>query len=459
MRPSDLLRRTGFRYGVGLAVLLSAAMLSMFGVTFWLGSAALFGATDRSIVEQLELLAARPPDLLPFMIQSRLNHQPAVITLVGLYATDGRLIVGDLGSEPPEIPLDGVAHEVVAAAPPGLPAERRRVAGRRLPDGRLLYVGRNVEEIAEVRGDLIRALLLGLIPAIVLSIAGGAVFGIRAERRLAVLREAAERIIEGHIHERLPVSRREDELDQLCRHMNRVLDRSEELVSALKAVGEDIAHDLRTPLTAVRAGLERGAKAAGMPDKQAAIERSIAGLDRALSIVTALLRIAEIERARRKAGFSSFDLAAVVRDTAETYLPVAEDKGVRLTVEAAQPVEVSGDQDLLTEALVNLLDNAVKFTPSGGQVSITLGGGPDRPIVRVTDSGPGIPKEEREAVFRRFYRGEKSRSTRGTGLGLSLVAAIAKVHGFAVCLEDDGPGCTMELLCWPGADHMRQPQG
>ncbi|TCZ52755.1 sensor histidine kinase [Roseicella aquatilis] len=453
----DLFRRTAFRTGLGLAALLSAAMLSVFGVTLWLGSAALSDVTDRSIAEQLELLAARPPELLPFMIESRLNRQPAVITLVGLYAPDGALIIGDIGRVPPDVPLDGRVHALGNPEAGGVPAARLRIAGRRLPDGRLLFVGRDVGDILALRSRLVRALLLGLLPAVVLSILGGAIFGLRAERRLARLRAAAERIMDGHIAERLPVSHRGDELDQACRHMNRVLDRAEELVSALKGVGEDIAHDLRTPLTAVRTGLERGLRARDTVARQAAMERAIAGIDRALAIVSALLRIGEIERGRQRAGFAAFDLAAVLRDAAEAYLPLAEDKGLRLSLDAAGPVQIFGDPALVAEAVMNLLDNAVKFTPAGGTVQVALAGAPDRPVVRIADTGPGIPPEERAAVFRRFWRGDRSRSTQGQGLGLNLVAAIAKLHGFGIRLADSRPGCTIELLCWPAGGTVSEP--
>lgn len=432
-------------------------MLSVFGVTLWLGSAALSDVTDRSIAEQLELLAARPPELLPFMIESRLNRQPAVITLVGLYAPDGGLVVGDIGRAPPAVPLDGRVHEQRSAGSGDMRARRLRIAGRRLPDGRLLFVGRDVGDIPALRSRLVRALLLGLLPAVALSVLGGAVFGLRAECRLAGLRAAAERIMDGHIEERLPVSRRGDELDQACRHMNRVLDRAEELVSALKGVGEDIAHDLRTPLTAVRAGLERGLRARDASTRQATMERAIAGIDRALAIVSALLRIGEIERGRRQAGFADFDLAGVLRDATEAYQPLAEDKGLSLSLEIAGPVQVFGDPDLIAEAVMNLLDNAVKFTPVGGAVQVALAGAPDRPVLRIADTGPGIPPEERAAVFRRFWRGDRSRSTQGHGLGLNLVAAIARLHGFGVRLVDGSPGCTIELLCWTGGEAVPEP--
>lgn len=446
----DLRRRTGFRFGLTLAVLLAAGMLAMFAATFWLGSAALLSATDRSVREQVDLLGARPPEMIEFMIASRLGQGPAVVTLVGLYRPDGTLIVGDIGPEPPAVPADGAVHSVSVVELDGT-VDQRRVAARRLPDGRFLAVGRSVAEILAVRGDLLRALMLGLVPAVLLSLGGGVLIGMRTERRLAAVRAAAARIMAGHLDERLPVGGRGDDLDQLCRISNQILARTEELVMALRAAGENIAHDVRTPLTAVRMRLER-ARLIGEPGWEPLVERSIEGIDQVLAIVTALLRIAEIEHGRRVAGFVPFDLAAVMRDAAETFAALAEEKGVLLDVHPSPPIMVVGDRDLVTEAIVNLLDNAVKFTPAGGRVDVSLVGEPNRPVLRVADSGPGIPTAEREAVFRRFHRGERSRTTPGSGLGLNLVAAIARLHGFGVRLGDNEPGCTAELLCWPGAD-------
>lgn len=442
---ADLRRRTGFRLGAMLAALVAAGMLAMAAVTYWLGAAALIHVTDRAIEEQLVLLAARPAPMLPFMIRSRLGHNPAVITLVGLYSAGGTLIVGDLGPKP-DVPLDSAVHELRVTQPGGT-AEHIRVAARRLPDGTVLAVGRNVAELLAIRRGLMQALALGLVPAVLLSLSGGVTVGMRTERRLAAIRAVAARIMAGHLDERLPVGHRGDELDQLCLISNQLLARSEELVLALKAAGENIAHDLRTPLTSVRMRLERAqCTPAAAP---ALIDSAMTGLDQVLAIVSALLRIAEIEHGRRIAGFARFDLMLVVKDVAETFRILAEEKRIRLVAAAGASVMITGDRDLLTEALVNLVDNAIKFTMAGGEVQVSVAGEPGRPILRVADRGLGIPMAERDAVFRRFYRSETSRTTPGSGLGLNLVAAIAKLHGFGVRISDNAPGCIVEILCWP----------
>ena len=224
-----------------------------------------------------------------------------------------------------------------------------------------------------------------------------------------------------------------------------MLDEIEALVQSLAGVGDDIAHDLRTPLTRVRVGLERARQnARTLDDLRAAVDQAITGLDQSLAIITALLRITEIEHSRRLDGFRNVPLAELVREVGDLYEPIAEDKRVALCAVAKEDVIVHGDRDLLFEAVANLVDNAVKFTPQGGRVEVSLHRNGDEAVVRVCDSGPGIAGGERDLVGRRFYRGDKSRCAPGLGLGLSLVNAIVKLHGFRLSISG-GPGCVAEI--------------
>jgi PAS domain S-box-containing protein len=221
----------------------------------------------------------------------------------------------------------------------------------------------------------------------------------------------------------------------------------EEALQEAKVVGDNIAHDLRTPLTRVRIRLERGREhAATLEEMREVADRAIAGLDQSLTTITALLRITEIEHSRRREGFSEVQLAALIREAADLYEPIAENKGVILRVEAPDGPIVRGDRDLLFEAVANLVDNAVKFTPEGGRVELALLHHEAETVIRVSDTGPGIPEAEREAVTQRFYRSDKSRNTKGLGLGLSMVAAIIKLHSFGFRISS-GPGCTAEISC------------
>jgi len=221
----------------------------------------------------------------------------------------------------------------------------------------------------------------------------------------------------------------------------------EEALQEAKVVGDNIAHDLRTPLSRVRIRLERGREhASTLEELRAVADQAIAGLDQSLTTVTALLRITEIEHRRRREGFGEVQLAPLIREVGDLYDPIAEDKGVALWVEAPDGATVRGDRDLLFEAVTNLVDNAVKFTPEGGRVELALLHQEGETVIRVSDTGPGIPEIEREAVTQRFYRSDKSRNTKGLGLGLSMVAAIVKLHGFRFTLAA-GPGCMAEIGC------------
>jgi signal transduction histidine kinase len=339
----------------------------------------------------------------------------------------------------------------------GSERETVRAVAVRAPDGDILVIGRNVDELRDIAAIVLRALALGVPPALALALAAGMAFSLRAQRRIEAVTLTTRRIVAGDLRERLPTRGvAGDPFDQLADIVNTMLDDMERLIHDLAGVGDDIAHEVRTPLTRVRAILERGrANADNVHELQDVVDRAIGGLDKSLAIVTALLRIAEIEHGRRLAGFEVVDLSSVVLEVAELFDPIAEDRGVSLEVAATSPVGVRGDRDLLFEAIANLVDNAIKFTPAGGRVELGLSRRDDEVLISVRDTGPGIGEAEREVVTRRFYRSGKSRQTEGVGLGLSLVAAIVKLHGFG--LEIGGrPGCCIEITA-PAAAEPDEP--
>lgn len=452
-RP-DFLRTTGFRWGIAVGGILAGVVLLLLAFVYWQCMTTLLSPLDNALAGTAVALAPDPtPQILSDFVDHT-DHDPRRVKLRGLFDAAGERIGGNLAAVPPRLKLNGVAHTVMAVRTDarGQEMETIRAVALRLPDGRILVVGRDIDELLGFLGRIGRILLLALVPAVLMSIGGGTLAGLRAQRRLTVLRRAAARIMAGHLGDRLPVHARGDDLDQIVHIVNRMLDELEKLVRDIKGVGDDIAHDLRTPLTWVRARLERGRdQAATLGELGSAVEEAIAGIDQALDVTVALLRIAEIEHGRRYAGFGRMELSEIVDEVGELYAPIAEDRGLHLEVNAAAAPVVTGDRDLLFEAVANLVDNATKFTPFGGAVYLQLKMSARGPIIRVADTGPGIPLQERENVFRRFYRSDKSRHAAGAGLGLNLVAAVVDLHGFVLTLSDNSPGCVVEINCWQAA--------
>jgi signal transduction histidine kinase len=379
-----------------------------------------------------------------------LDNDPRRVRIAGLFGADGHRIAGNMESLPggltPDVPAAAV---VVRVDNQGRETEKVRLATEPLPDGNILAIGRNIEEVAGIANIVRRALILSLLPAFGLAVVIGLVLSLRARRRLSEVNRRIQSIVAGDLRERLPTRKSNDPFDQLAASVNLMLGEIEALVHEIAGVGNDIAHDLRTPLTRVRARLERGrARATTLDELRTVVDQSIGGLDQSLAVVTALLRIAEIEHNRRLECFGQVQLAPLLREVGDLYEPIAEDKRVTLQVEVTDEATVHGDRDLLFEAVANLVDNAVKFTPEGGRVTLALLRRDGESVIQVKDTGPGIPETEREAVGKRFYRSDKSRNTEGLGLGLSLVAAIVKLHGFRFTIAA-GPGCATEIAFPP----------
>jgi signal transduction histidine kinase len=309
----------------------------------------------------------------------------------------------------------------------------------------MLVIGRSVQGLTQIEGGIVRGLALAVVLVLVLGLAGAASLADKFRQRMELASQLAQRIEAGELSGRMPVLGTNDPFDQLAKVYNRMFDRIESLINTAAAVGDGIAHDLRRPLTHVRLVLERGREnATDLDQLRAVADRAITGLDRSLTIITAVLRIAEIEHSRRHSGFGDVQLAEIVHAVGELYELIAEDKGVSLTLSADQEIVVWGDRDLLFEAVANLIDNAVKFTPRGGQVELSLCPAEQGGILRVSDSGPGIPAAERDFVTRRFYRSEQAREKPGLGLGLSLVAAVTELHGFDFTISS-GPCCVSQI--------------
>jgi len=444
----DLARTTTFRWTLVVGSAFAAFTLMLVAIVYERTERFLTARSDGVVTQQARVLSASEPDKRLDRIDWHLAQDPRAVQYVGLFAADGHRIAGNLARVPADLQIDGPAQQVMVPIGPG-PSDEQLVRGigRRLSDGSVLVIGRKIDEGAELTKIVAQTLALGLFPALCMSIVAGALLSRRAQRRVEEVNERVRRIVAGDFRERLPTRGVGDPFDQLAGSVNGMLDRIETLIHEIAGVGDDIAHDLRTPLTRVRVGLERGrANSRTLAEAQAAFDRAIGGLDQALAIVTALLRIAEIEHSQRFAGFSRVALARIVREVCDLYEPIAEEKGVKVRVQASGEPVVHGDRDLLLEAIANLVDNAVKFTPAGGHVELALLDRAGDCAVRISDTGPGISEDEREIVLRRFYRSDRSRQTQGVGLGLSLVAAIVKLHGFRLNMSA-GPHCVVEIIC------------
>lgn len=444
----DFVRTTTFRWTLIVAGAFVLCTLVLFGFVYWQAATYLTSTFDDIIIGELRIIAADTPERRLAQINERLRNDPRRVRIAGLFGADGHRITGNIESLPPGLAPNVPTNAVVVRLDDGSrETENVRLVTDPLPGGEVLVIGRNVDEIAEIADIVRRALALGLLPAFGLAIVVGWALSLRAQDRLSEVNQRIQRIVAGDLRERLPTRKGNDAFDQLALSVNRMLDEIETLIHEIAAVGNDIAHDLRTPLTRVRVRLERGrARAATVNELRTVVDQSIAGLDQSLAIITALLRIAEIEHSSRLEAFSQVQLAPLVREVGELYEPIAEDKRVTLQIETTDEAIVRGDRDLLFEAVANLVDNAVKFTPEGGHVVLALLHREGESVVRVSDTGPGIPAVDQEAVTKRFYRADRSRNTEGQGLGLSLVSAIVKLHGFRFTIAA-GTGCTAEIAC------------
>jgi len=281
---------------------------------------------------------------------------------------------------------------------------------------------------------------------ILFAAAGGIALSVAFLGRVDVITRTAEAIIGGNIQRRIPLRGTEDDLDRLAATLNHMLDRITALMESLRQVSSDVAHDLRTPLGRMRQTLDEARRSARtMADYEQAVDRALGEADGLLDTFAALLRIAQIESGSRRAGFRRLDLSALVSSIGQTFAPVAEDDGRTLNIDVAEGVEIEGDRELLTQMLVNLIENAIHHTGTGAQLAVSLTADGGSPRLCICDDGPGIPAADRANVLQRFYRLERSRTHSGNGLGLALVAAIVDLHGARLGLGDNAPGLRVTI--------------
>src|SRR5579872_4224067 len=415
MRMNEIVKSAAFRLAVVFALVVTISTSIVFAIIYWQVSAADIRHTRTVLTDEVAHAADESLEQVQRELDLRLTRDLRRIEYVGLYDKDGKLLYGNVG-EAFSIPVDGRAHytESLRLKNNAQGTEPIVVVAKRRTDGGVVLLGRSLYEVYALRRSVLEALAIGVGPTIVLALIIGALFSLQASRRLKSIQYAIDRVVQGDLHERLPIHRRPDDIDEVVRSVNRMLDEISRLINQLKSVGDNIAHDLRAPLALMRVRLERGLNGSDAELRKVA-GQALADLDRAITTVTALLRISEIEAGLRRSAFAPVDLAEVCREVFELYEPLAETKRIAFSLDAEGEVPMTGDAELLREALANLVDNAIKFTPDDGAVTMTARSLPDGPYVRVSDNGPGIALAERDRIFRRFQRSSTAGSVPGHG--------------------------------------------
>ena len=448
---TSVLRSFAWRIAIGYGVL--------FGLSGFALLAFIYVSTEGFMTRQMEaVIEAEVQGLaeryrvagtrgLRALVDERLARNPASSSIYLLADPRFRVLAGNLSSWPEAARSSDpwIEFELYTAGDADRrEAHRARARHFQLRRGFHLLVGRNMRDFEHMRSAIFRTTAWGVGIAAVLAF----VIAWRLRRsvvaRIESINRTSRRIMEGELSERIRSHGSGDEFDELITNLNAMLERIESLMEDVRRVSDNVAHDLRTPLGRLRTRLERLRDAEGDGVSAELAEAALEEADQMLATFNALLRIARIETRQRRHAFERVNLATVGNDVADLYAPVAESRGITFRHSGIE-APVDGDADLIFQSLANLLDNAMKYTPEGGAVTLHVTSHDDTVTVVVADSGPGVPSEEREAVLRRFYRLEPARSAPGSGLGLSLVAAVAELHEATLELEDNAPGLVVRL--------------
>jgi signal transduction histidine kinase len=392
--------------------------------------------------EQFE--AGGPERLAAVVAQRSAQPGASLYLLLG----GGRKIAGNLEAEPPELEASpaGSVFRYARLGETGRGLERRAVGvALPVPAGLLLIVGRDIEDLrrfAEAMGEL-GLLSIGFIS--LFGVGAGLLIGRGVLRRIEAVTDASHAIMAGDLSKRIPLTGSGDELDRLAASLNAMLVRIEQLVVALREVSDNIAHDLKTPLTRLRNRAEAALRSADGAAYRDGLSKTLEEADELIKTFNSLLLIARLEGGATAESMGRVDPAAIIGDVAELYEPAAEEAGLELKIATAEGLAIFANRELVSQAVANLVDNAIKYAtdvadPKRGSIDISLGKVADRIEITVADRGPGVAPQDRERALKRFVRLEKSRSRPGSGLGLSLVAAVARLHGGSIRLEDNAPG-------------------
>ena len=458
-------RSVAWRIAIGYGALFGLSMLALLVLVYWSAAGYMTRQMEAVVEAEVQGLAERYRGAglrgLRDLVAERLARNPASSSIYLLADPGFRVIAGNLTGWPEaarsaerwiEFRLHAADDD-----PAGPEWHRARARHFELPRGYHLLVGRNLRDLDEMRAAVVRAVAWGAGITVVLAVAGAWWMRRSVAARIESINRTSRRIMEGELSERIKSHGSGDEFDELVANLNAMLERIETLMDDVRRVSDNVAHDLRTPLGRLRTRLEQLRDAGGDGASAALAEAALAEADRMLATFNALLRIARIETGRRRHAFRRTDLAAIGNDVADLYAPLAEARGIAFRHSGIE-APVDADPDLLFQSLANLLDNAIKYTPEGGAVTLQVASDDDTVTVVVADTGPGVPPGEREAVLRRFYRLEPARGAPGSGLGLSLVAAVARLHEAALTLGDNAPGLVVRLRFERAGQVTRTPE-
>jgi signal transduction histidine kinase len=453
VKTPRFIRTSSFRLAALYAGLFAASTAMLFGIVYWTTTNALREQVRLSLQNEMASFEAKfamaQPGELATEIEQRLASGKPQPFYYGLQDSLGHSLAGNLANLGMfegwrEAPVDDDENEDDDAT--GEHSNPILFAlGRRLPSGEYLTIATDASRIDEAQEAITDSFAWATAATLLLALAGGVVLSQGFLRRVDEINRTTRAIMGGDLADRIRTTGSGDELDQLGRNLNDMLDRLQGLMDGLKQVSNDIAHDLRTPLSRLKQRLEAVRSANSVQEYKEAVGQAVQDADMALSTFGALLRIAQIESGSRRANFADLDLSSLLANLAITYFAVAEDMGKFLVSSIDPDIHVRGDRELLTQLFVNLIENALHHTPNGAKVSLSLAHRDQGPFAEVGDNGPGIPENERRNVFKRFYRLERSRSTPGSGLGLASVAAIADLHTARIELVDNEPGLKVAL--------------
>lgn len=444
MRLPTLFRTSVFQVTLIYMALFAVSVVTLFAFIYWSTIGFLERQTNALIETEIEGLyeqfSRRGLPGLAAVINERIDRDAEGRSIYILADAIGRSYAGNAvwprGIEPAAdwVDFTGVGENGE------MPVRARVIA---VGPGIRLLVGRDIRELARINQVFRRAYVYGLSLTLGFGLIGGVLLGLSARRRVAEINRTTRQIIAGDFTQRAPIGGSGDEHDELAANVNSMLDQIQALVENLRHVGDSVAHDLRGPLTRLRNRLETVASCE-RPSRED-LNECVTQVEGVLATFDALLRIARVESGAHRSAFAPVRIDTVVHDVCELYQAAADERRIRLVCAAAPAVEVFGDRELLAQALTNLLDNAVKYTPNGGTIRVTLDRTADTATLSVADTGPGIPAADRERVLQRFTRLDQARSRPGNGLGLALVSAVAAQHHGTLTLGDHAPGLIVTL--------------